>query len=134
MNEAIDTMLAAQTFAVVGASTNPDKYGHIAYKMLKEYGKTVYPVNPRSGAIDGDPFFPSVTALPEIPHVVVAVVPPAITEKLVEELAHLGVMNLWLQPGAESADAVRNAEAAGISVVHGGPCIMVGLRTHGRRK
>jgi uncharacterized protein len=132
-NENIEAMLAAKTFAVVGASTNPEKYGHIAYKMLKSYGKTVYPVNPRRGEIDGDRFYPSVTDLPERPEVVVAVVPPAITEKLVGELAGLGIKNLWIQPGAESAAAIEAAERAGIAAVHSGPCIMVGLRTHGAR-
>jgi predicted CoA-binding protein len=126
----IDAMLAAQTYAVVGASTNPEKYGNIAFRMLKSYGKTVYGVNPRRGEIDGDSFFPSVTSLPEVPHVVVAVVPPAITEKLVDELAHVGVGSLWIQPGAESAKAITDAEAYGINLVAGGPCILVGLRTH----
>ena len=133
MNEKIDAMLAAHTFAVVGASTNPEKYGHIAYKALKASGKIVYPVNPRRGDIDGDPFFPSVTALPEVPAVVVAVVPPVLTEQLVAELVHVGVRNLWMQPGAESAKAVADVEAAGMDVVWGGPCIMVGLRTQGYR-
>ena len=125
MNEAINEMLAAHTFAVVGASTNPEKYGYLVYQSLKRHGKTAYPINPRAADIEGDPCFPNVAALPEKPQVAVAIVPPAITEKLVDELARAGVTNLWLQPGAESAAAVAKAEEAGIAVVHGGPCIMV---------
>ena len=130
MNEKIDRMLAARTFAVVGASTNPDKYGNIIYRDLKRHGKTVWAVNPRAGAIDGDAFYPNIAALPETPEVVVAVVPPKITEQVVDELAAAGVKNLWIQPGAESAAAVAKAEALGLDVVHTGPCVMVGLRTH----
>lgn len=133
LNARIDAMLAARIFAVVGASTNPEKYGHKAYMDLKRFGKIVYPVNPRAATIDGDPCFPSVTALPETPEVVVAVVPPAITEKLVDELIAAGVRNVWMQPGAESPAAVARAQAAGIAVVSGGPCVMVGLRTHAVR-
>ena len=133
MNEKIDRMLAARTFAVVGASTNPEKYGNIIYRDLKAHGKIVYPVNPRAGAIDGDSFYPNIAALPETPEVVVAVVPPKITEQVVDELAAAGVKNLWIQPGAESAEAVRKAEAAGIAVVSHGPCVMVLLRTHARK-
>ena len=133
MNESIEAMLAAQTFAVAGASTNPEKYGHKCYVDLKRFGKTVYPVNPRASQIDGDTCYPSVTSLPERPEVVVAVIPPLLTERLVEELIALGILNLWMQPGAESAQAVARAEAAGIATVHGGPCIMVGLRTHAAR-
>lgn len=130
MNEKIERMLEARTFAVVGASTNPEKYGNIAYRILKEHGKTVYPVNPRATTVNGDPAFPSVASLPEVPSVVVAVIPPALTEQLVEELARVGVRNLWIQPGAESAKAVRDAEEKEIATVYGGPCIMVALRTH----
>lgn len=132
MNENIDRMLAAKTFAVVGASTNKEKYGYLCYAALKAHGRTVYPVNPRASEIDGDPCYPSVADLPEKPEVVVAVVPPVITERLVDELAEAGVSNLWLQPGAESRAALEKAEAAGVATVHGGPCIMVGLRTYGR--
>jgi hypothetical protein len=32
-----------------------------------------------------------------------------------------------MQPGAESAEAVARAEAAGASVIHGGPCLLVVL-------
>ena len=133
MNDAIETMLAADTFAVVGASTNPEKYGYLVYQSLKRHGKTAFPVNPRAADIEGDTCYPNVAALPEKPQVAVAIVPPAITEKLVDELAQAGVTSLWLQPGAESVAAVEKAEAAGISVVHGGPCIMVLLTTKGRR-
>jgi predicted CoA-binding protein len=132
MNEDIERMLAAQTYAVVGASTNPEKYGNIAHRILKESGKTVYPINPRATLINGDTCYPSVSALPEVPEVVVVVVPPKLTEELMEELGPLGVKNVWIQPGAESAKAVATAKAQGMAVVFGGPCIMVGLRTHRR--
>ncbi len=132
MNENIEKMLAAKTFAVVGASTNPEKYGYLVYRSLKTHGKTAYPINPRAKEIDGDTSYPSVAALPEKPDVVVAVVPPAITETLVGELAEAGIRNLWMQEGAESATAIEAAEEAGIATVHSGPCIMVGLRTHQR--
>lgn len=132
MNGAIAQMLAARTFAVVGASTNPEKYGYLVYQSLKRHGKTAYPVNPRAADIDGDKCYPRVSALPEKPDAVVAIVPPAVTETLVDELAQAGVTHLWLQPGAESDAAVEKAAAAGIATVHGGPCIMVLLATAGR--
>jgi predicted CoA-binding protein len=133
MNEYVNAMLAAKTFAVVGASSNPEKYGRKAYEDLKAFGREVYPVNPRAVTIGGDRCYPSVSALPVVPEVVVAVVPPAITERLVEELADAGVKNLWMQPGAESPAAISRGAELGIRTVHSGPCIMVGLRTFGRK-
>lgn len=128
MNEAVQEMTQARTFAVAGASTNTEKYGYKCYRALRQAGKTVYPVNPRAAAIDGDTCYPSVAALPETPEVVIVVIPPALTEKLIDELAAAGVKNVWMQPGAESHEAIRKAEAAGIRVTAGGPCILVQLR------
>jgi Predicted CoA-binding protein len=137
LNENIDAMLAAHTYAVVGASNHPEKYGHIAYQMLKEYGKTVWPVNPRAAAdgetLDGAAFYATVADLPEVPEVAVVVVPPPVTEQIVEDLGQAGIRNVWMQPGAESPAAVVRAEELGIAAVHSGPCILVGLRTHGKR-
>ena len=132
MNKAIDEMLSARVWAVVGASTNTEKYGYKAYRALLNAQKVAYPINPRAKEIDGIPCYAFVADLPEVLDVVVSVVPPALTEALIPQLVEAGVTRLWIQPGAESAKAVSDAEAGGIAVVHGGPCVMVGLRTHNR--
>ena len=129
MNEDIARMLAATAFAVVGASHRPEKYGHIAYTMLKAAGKTAYAVNPRAAEVDGDRSYRSLADLPTVPDVAVMVVPPAVTEAAAAECARLGIRNVWMQPGAESAEAVVACHRHGIAVVSGGPCLMVGLRT-----
>jgi predicted CoA-binding protein len=134
LHENIEAMLDARTFAVVGASTNREKYGNIAYRTLKDSGKTVYPINPRADTIEGDRCYPTVADLPETPDVVVAVVPSKLTEALVPQLVARGVKNLWIQPGAESRAAIDAAEAAGIATVHSGPCVLVGLRTRAARR
>jgi predicted CoA-binding protein len=124
-------MVAARTFAVLGASRNPEKYGFMVYQDLKQAGKTVYPINPGAADIDGDPAFASLSSLPAVPDVAVFVVPPSISELAVEECARLGIRNIWMQEGAESDEAIRRCVEHAIAVVHGGPCIMVLLRTHG---
>ena len=133
MNAVIESQLAAKSYAVVGASPKPEKYGNKIYRDLKAFGKRAFAVHPTAETIDGDRVYASIANLPENPDVVVAVVPPAVTEKLVDEMARLGLKNLWMQEGAESETAITKAEAAGIATVHGGACIMVGLRTHFHR-
>lgn len=136
-SDAIDHMMRARTWVVVGASTNPEKFGYKVYKSLLRAGRVALPVNPRAAEIDGAPCFPTVAAamaaLGQTPDAAVSIVPPALTEKLVDELAAGGITHLWMQPGADSAEAVRKAAAAGIKSVSGGPCVMVSLRNHGRQ-
>jgi predicted CoA-binding protein len=49
---------------------------------------------------------------------VVLVTPPAETEKLVEQVATLGLKRVWMQQGAESDRAIRLCEERGVAAVH----------------
>lgn len=130
--EPIPTLLAAKTFAVVGASRTPDKYGFRVYRALKAAGKTVYAVNPRADEVDGDRCYPSLDALPVRPEAAAMIVPPAVTEAAVADCARLGIGQVWMQPGAESEAAIADCRAAKIAVVSGGPCLLVLLPLHSR--
>lgn len=129
MTPEMQAMLAAESFAVVGASRDTDKYGFLVYRSVKAAGKTVFPVNPRAAEVDGDHCYPSLSDLPQKPEVAVMVVPPPMTEAAVAECARLGIRQIWMQPGAESAAAVEACRENDIEVVAGGPCLMVLLRT-----
>ena len=129
MTPEMTTMLAATVYAVVGASRDPEKYGFLVYRSLKSAGKTAFPVNPNATEVDGDVCYPTLAALPQTPEVAVMVVPPIVTEAAVEECARLGIKQIWMQPGAESAAAIALCREKGIAVVASGPCIMVLLRT-----
>ncbi|MEM1718763.1 MAG: CoA-binding protein, partial [Thermosphaera sp.] len=111
-------------FAVVGASRDPQKYGYQVYRDLKSAGYKVYPVNPNAQEVLGDKCYPSLKELPAKPDVVVTVVPPQVTELVVEECKELGVRKIWMQPGSESEKAVEYCEKNNIAVVHGA-CIMI---------
>ncbi|MBC7258413.1 MAG: CoA-binding protein [Chloroflexi bacterium] len=116
-----------RVWAVVGASTNPAKYGHRIFRDLRAAGYRVYGVNPGGGEIDGEALYPSLAALPEKPQVVDLVVPPQVTEQVVQECAALGLTRVWMQPGSESEAAIRYCQEHGIRVVHDA-CAMVRKR------
>lgn len=130
MENAIDTMVAMRTWAVVGASNAHHKFGRRIFDTLKARGYDVYAVNPHvpDGLDDGTPTYPSVRDLPVVPDVVDVVVPPSSGRVVVDDCLAKGVRCLWFQPGAESAEVVAYAEAEGLSVVAGGPCAMVEAR------
>jgi hypothetical protein len=126
----IRTILNQRTFAVVGASRDPQKYGHMVYRKLKEAGYRVFAVNPNADYIDGDPVYPLLDTVPEPIDCIVSVVPPQVTEKIIHQAGHLHVPYVWMQPGSESLAAVNMAYSYGMRVVYGGPCIMVAIATH----
>lgn len=128
--ELIDTILRQRNFAVVGASRDPQKYGHKVYQKLKEAGYRVFAVNPNIDCLDGDPVYPLLDTVPEPIDCVVTVVPPNITEKIILQAGRLHIPYAWMQPGSESLAAVNMAVSYGMRVVYGGPCIMVAVATH----
>lgn len=102
--------------AVVGVSTDPAKYGHRVFRDLLTAGYPVFAVNPKGGTIDGQTLYPSLSALPSMPQVVITVVQPEVTQAIVKECDDLGIKEIWMQPGSESAEAIQTATALGIQV------------------
>lgn len=115
------------TVAVVGATDDPRKYGSVIYRDLKRKGFEVYPINPNRPIVDGDPTFPSLAALPAEPTIVNVVVPPATALEVLMAANRLGYKNVWLQPGAESPEALTYLQVEDFNYL-ANACIMVQSR------
>jgi len=127
MAERVRRFLASPAFAVVGASDDPSKFGHRCYASYLRHGRKAYPVNPNATTVLGNPAYPDLGSLPEPVEAVSIITPPAVTDRIVEDAIAAGVRHLWMQPGAHSRKAVERAEAAGLNVIYGGPCLLVEL-------
>jgi predicted CoA-binding protein len=127
IQENIASFLESGPFAVVGASTDRSKYGNKVLRCYLQHGKPVYPINPKAPEVEGQKAYASLAALPVKVKAISVITPPAATEQVVREAAAAGVEHIWMQPGAESDAAIRTAEALGLSVIAGGPCLLVVL-------
>jgi predicted CoA-binding protein len=123
----IDHFLSLKSLAVVGASRDRAKYGNIVYRELRSRGLRVFAVNPMAGEIEEDPCYPTLGDLPEKVEGAVIVVPPEETERAVRAAIAAGIRAIWMQPGAESREAIRACEENGLSTVHNA-CVLVELR------
>lgn len=85
-------------YAVVGASNNEEKYGYKVFKDLLDVGYKVLPINPNEQEILGEKVYPTLSTVKEQIDVVIFVTPPAVTEKVLEEVKVLGIKNVWIQP------------------------------------
>lgn len=124
MQERIRDFLGGKTIALVGATDKKEKWGYKIWKHLRSKGYEVLPVNPTVGAIDGETTFPTLRDLPKTPHGVNIVIPPSAAEQAVRLAAELGLGRVWMQPGAESDDAIEFCDGAGLSCIHH-KCILV---------
>jgi uncharacterized protein len=125
--EQIERFLAGDAFAVVGASKDRTKYGNKVLRAYLQAGKKVFPINPRETEIEGLACYPDLASLPEAVHGVSIVTPPAVTEKLIPQIAAVGIKHVWLQPGSETAAAMERAAELGLNTIGGGQCVLVTL-------
>ena len=59
------------------------------------------------------------------------ITPPPVTERVVVEAAEAGARFVWMQPGAESPEAIRIARERGLEVIGDGSCFLVETRFRG---
>ena len=123
----VAAFLAVGSFAVVGASADRAKYGNKVLRCYQQHGLPVVGVHPKLTACEGIAVHPALTAVPGGPRAVSVVAPPAAAAGIVRDAIAAGCRQLWFQPGAEEPAAVAAARAAGLSVIEGGPCVLVAL-------
>ena len=127
MQQRIADFVTGKVFAVVGASSDRSKYGNKVLRCYLQNGRRAIPVNPNATAVEGIAAVPDLASLPEPVHGASIITPPEVTEEIVEQAAKAGVTRLWMQPGAESDRAIERALELGLSVIAGGPCVLVVL-------
>jgi len=128
--ERIEAFLDAKAFGVVGASAKPYKYGNKVLRCYQQNHRTAVPVNPHEKVIEGLDCVSSVNELPGQVSSISIITPPQVTEQVVAQAISKGIRNVWMQPGAESAQAIKTCEQAGINVIADGSCLLVVLGYH----
>jgi len=114
---------------VVGASTNPAKFGNKAIRAYLRQGHTVLPVNPRADQIEGLTCYHTIGEVPGPIDRASIYLPPKLGMEAVDELARRGdVKELWLNPGAESLELIEKARRLGFDPITACSIVDIGER------
>ena len=116
--------LKEKLIAVIGVSERQEKFGFKIFRDLLKAGFNVVGINPKNGLVLDRKIYKDLRELEKVPDLVITVVPPQITERIVEECKDLGIKEVWMQPGSDSEIAIQKAKQCGISVTHNS-CFMV---------
>jgi predicted CoA-binding protein len=116
-----------KTVAIIGASNDPRKFGNKAVRAFLRQGYTVYPVNLREEHIEGLTVFRSIRDVPARPQRVSVYLPPALTLRVLPDIAAKGCDELWLNPGTESDEVLSEASRLGLNVIQACSIVGVGL-------
>jgi predicted CoA-binding protein len=127
----VQDFLAQKRIAVVGVSDQRDTGCNLNYRKFKQSGYQVYAVNPRISSFEGDPCYPDLKSIPDVPDAVFILASPKVTEEIVRQCVDLGVRHVWMhcmmgtRPGlvpgmtSVSQDAVAICREHGIQVIPG---------------
>jgi uncharacterized protein len=129
-SELIQSFMSSGPYAVVGASTDRDKYGNKVLRAYQQHDWEVYPINPKEASVEGLKAYPNLASVPVKLRGISVITPPSVTERVVEDAAAAGVEFVWMQPGAESDRAIERAEELGLKVIASGACFLVVARYH----
>ena len=103
---------------IVGASRDQQKYGNRAVRAYRDSGATVYPINPKGGAVEGFTAYKSVGDVPPGKTTLASIyTQPDVTATLLKDLAAYGITDLYFNPGSERDDLVEQARTLNMNPI-----------------
>jgi predicted CoA-binding protein len=103
-----------KTVAVIGASSNREKFGNKAVRAFQRQGYTVIPITPREQIVEGLRAFASILDVPDPIDVATLYVSPDVGLRVIDEIAEKQVPEVWINPGAESKELLHKARELGL--------------------
>ena len=114
-----------KTVAIIGASADRTRFANKAVRAFVHQGYTVIPIHPKETVVEGLTAYKSVADVPGPIDMASLYVPPTVGERVIEELARKGIVEVWLNPGAESPELVAKARSLGLTPIVA--CSIVGI-------
>lgn len=116
--ERLKLLRGAKSVAIVGASPNPARSSYFVGTYLQQSSDfRVYFVNPNADTILGQPAYPDLASLPEVPDIVDVFRKPSDIPAVIDEVVAIGAPTVWVQLGIWNQEAAEYGESKGLTVV-----------------
>ena len=127
IDDVLSKIFWARSVAMVGASTNPSKLGHVILKNIIDggFGGKVYPINPNADAILGLKCYPDLSSVPGDIDVLVFCIPGKLIPPMMSQAAEKNALCAVIISGgfrevgntALEQELVASAQAHGIRII-----------------
>ena len=112
--------------AIIGASTNRNKFGNRALRAFERQGFNVLAINPNETEVEGHKTYATVLDVPGPIDMATVYVPPRVGVQVMEQLARKGVPEVWLNPGADGDEVVARARELGLKTIQACSILAIG--------
>ena len=116
-----------RNIAILGASSNTERYAWMAQQLLRNHDYVVMPVSPVHSKVGDIATYTSLTTIIDPIHTVTVYVNPRHVEQYVDQLLQVKPQRVIFNPGSENPVAIQRLRDAGIQVELA--CTLVLLRT-----
>ena len=103
--------------AVIGASSDRNKYGNKALRAFRQQGYTVVPINPHEAEIEGERAYASVLDYPGPIDEATIYLQPDAGVAVMDDIARKQIPQVWLNPGADAPEVVARARQVGVNPI-----------------
>ena len=117
MSEAVQKLLAMDTWAVVGLSNDQSRAAYDVARFLQDKGKRIVPVHPSAPVVHGEQGYPTLAEIPFDVDVVDCFVRSELVGPVMDQAIEKNAQGIWTQLGVIDRAAGRRAEDAGLIVV-----------------
>ena len=117
MSDAVQKLLAMETWAVVGLSNDTSRAAYDVARFLQDKGKRIVPVHPSAPTVHGEQGYATLADIPFDVDVVDCFVRTELVGPVVDQAIEKGAQGIWMQLGVTDRAAGRRAEDAGLVVV-----------------
>lgn len=125
MQRTVKEAFNCKRWAVIGATQTTYKFGYKIFKMLKDMGYDVVPINPAYTEVLGVKSYKSIREANSV-QVVNMVVSPEKSFAMLDAIAEQGVEFIWFQPGTYDDKTIQRANDLGFKVIYN-YCVLVEL-------
>ena len=115
-----------KTVAVVGASSDRNKFGNKALRAFKAEGYRVIPINPHEREVEGMATYASVLDVPERIDMATLYVQPDVGLRLLPEFEQKQIDEIWVNPGADSDELLAEARRRKLNVIAACSIVAIG--------
>ncbi len=116
--ERLAILRRAKSIAIVGASPNPARSSYFVGTYLQQSSDyRVYFVNPNATEILGQPAYPDLASLPEVPDIVDVFRKGSDIPAVIDDVLAIGAKTVWVQLGIWNEEAAIYGESKGLTVV-----------------
>ena len=116
-----------ESIAIIGASSNREKFSNKCVRAYLSKGYKVFPVNPNEESVEGIKCFDYITEINEEIDIVSIYVKNEILEKLTEGIIAKKPGLVYFNPGTENKEALWKFRNSGIRVLEECSILAIGI-------